>query len=250
LEAVLSIFRINNANIDQGEIKFSKEDAYHLYRVLRKRNGDTVNCQDEMGKRYSCILSDISEHKANGIIVATYQKEERKSVPVSLVFPMLKGKKTELIIQKATEIGVDQLIPFSFQRNIAKPELEKKSDRYKKIIQASCKQCERTREPVIYDFCKNHKDLETIMRGNNNSKTLCILLWEKEKRVYIKELLRGELGKPERIYLVVGPEGGITDDEVTSFKKLGFLSAGIGSNILRSETACISGLSICSYEYY
>ncbi len=247
----MSLFIVQASQITDGIIYFSKNDSIHLYRVLRKKKGDKITCKDNTGKTYSCVISEISSNKASAEIKSLQKHEDQSSnTAISLIFPLIKGKRTQWLIQKCTEIGVNTFLPYAYTRSVVKPDPDNnRMKRYIKIIHEACKQSERSDIPVLNSIMISFSEIESYFT-NKNKDFLKILLWEKEKKVYLNDILRDNKNKINNVCIAVGPEGSMTDNEILSFKKLGFSSAGLKTNILRSETACIFAASVCVYELF
>lgn len=246
----MSLFVIKSSQVENNEIRFSPEDSHHLQNVLRKKKGDKITCRDEHSRTYTCILSELgSDHAIGTVFMVKVEEELRQEVPVSLVFPQLKAKGTDWILQKCTELGAAEFIPYCFARTVPRSIDEARLERYRRIVHAACKQSERGDEPPVTPCCTDLAQLKTMLHQPERRDALRILLWEREKRLSIREVLRGEQSKPRRIIVAVGPEGGMDQDEVLEFKKLGFLTAGVNRNILRSETACLAAVTVCRYEF-
>jgi 16S rRNA (uracil1498-N3)-methyltransferase len=149
----------------------------------------------------------------------------------------------EMIIQKATELGVSAIIPFKSQRSISLEERDtkqKKSLRWQEIAIKAVQQSRRARVPHIEPY-RSFQEVLEVCRGEG----LKILLWEKEGEP-LRKILRQYL--PKKIYAVVGPEGGLTEEEVKSAMDRGFIPIKLGQRILRTETAAITLVGILQYE--
>ena len=230
----------------ENEIHFPVEESYHLHVVLRKKSGDKIDCKDESGNRYSCVIRISEKSRVVADVITITHPENGGSTSLTLLFPLLKGGKIEWVLQKGTELGVDTFIPFLYKRTVSKPEWQKKEPRYRKIIHEACKQTERGDEPKLCPLQRTPQSLSPLLHPDPGLKIIC---WEMERRVKLKELLRGEQKHPEHVVVAIGPEGGIEEREIDLFRNEGFLSAGLGNQILRSETACLAAASIIQYEY-
>jgi len=149
----------------------------------------------------------------------------------------------ELIIQKATELGVSSIVPFKSERSITLEERDakqKKSHRWQHIAHKAVQQSRRARVPRV-ESCHSFQETLEVCRGEG----LKILLWEKEGDP-LKKILRHH--SPNKIYAMVGPEGGFTEDEVRWAKDKGFIPVKLGQRILRTETAAITLIGIIQYE--
>ena len=152
----------------------------------------------------------------------------------------------ELVVQKATELGAIRIIPVMMERSIPKFDKDKeqaKVNRWQKIAKEAAEQSGRLIIPFV-DPVKPFKDLFLLKKDSD----LCVLLWEMEKENMIKKVLQEHRGI-KNLLVEIGPEGGFSHEEVESAKAAGFITASLGSRIVRTETASIAVLSILEYEF-
>lgn len=242
----MSLFTIKSASVHDGSVTFPPEESRHLTVILRKKTGDKLECMDELGRRYHCVIARADARETIADIITVYTEEQEARPGLTLVFPLLKNGRSEWILQKGSELGVDRFIPFLFARTVVKPDWKQKAGRYARVIHEACKQSEQGREPELTEPCTDMPALVALTGGTPGLRIVC---WELEKRVRLKELLRGERTAPQTVTVVVGPEGGIPADELEAFRQAGFLSAGLGKQILRSETACLAAAAAIRYEF-
>jgi len=157
---------------------------------------------------------------------------------------LLKGEKMDYLIQKATELGVKRIIPFFSSRTI--PLLEesrrlKRYHRWKRIAVEASKQCGRGVVPKIEPLQDYFEMVQTATQDS-----LRLILWEKEG-ARLKDILTGSKEK-KKIFFVIGPEGGFTQEEIEHARREGFIPVKLGRRILRSETSSLCLLSILQYE--
>jgi len=155
---------------------------------------------------------------------------------------LLKAAKFDWLIQKITELGVSEIIPFSSEHAVPQWEGEKKCSRHsrwEKIVAESAKQCGRAKLPRIHFPCSFEEAL-----NKNFEKTVKIFLWEREKIETLKDACR----KPAfSIYVLVGPEGGFSEPEALRAKQAGFRPIRLGPRILRAETAGVVIVSLLQF---
>ena len=216
-----NIFTINN------------DDMYHIIKVMRMKPNDKIEvvynhstylC--ELNENYEAVLKDILENnKSNDI----------KRV---LIIPLLKEQKMDLILQKATELGVDEIIPVNMERSIIKldeSKMEKKIERWTKIMKEASEQSKRTDIPCI-----------TKVKKISDLKEMYISFTQKGET--IKKFLTDNRNY-DKINIVIGPEGGISPKEEEKLENYGFKKVSLGSKIMRVETVPMCVLSILNYEY-
>jgi 16S rRNA (uracil1498-N3)-methyltransferase len=164
-------------------------------------------------------------------------------VKIILLQALPEKERMELIIQKATELGVSAIIPFKSERSISLEEREikqKKAHRWQEIAVKAVQQSRRAKVPQVERFQLFEEALE-ICEGNG----LKIFLYEKRGE-NLKEVLKRCQAK--KVYVMVGPEGGFTEGEVMKAKNRGFIPVKLGQRILRTETAAITFVGILQYE--
>ncbi len=223
--------------ICEGKVRLEGDEIRHL-KVLRLKKGDQIEVFND--KRESG-LGTIEKVGMKGVEVCI---EGVEKVRKSLILRVLacsapKNKRFDVLLQKATELGVDKIIPISTKRSIAKPS-ETKINRLKKIIIEAAKQSGRNSVPEL-------NSLITVEKLIKNSREYDLKLVLDPKGKQIKEVLKGVTRK--KIICLVGPEGGFTDEEISLAVENGFEVVSLGKGILRVETAGIAVLSMLNYEF-
>lgn len=213
-------------------------DAHtHAAYSLRIRVGDNITVFDGCGTEYLCKVKDIKKDKTSLEIQDTVQNVGEAKINVSLYLSVIKQDRFELAVQKITELGVNTVVPVYSaysQRNIIL-----NYDRLNKIAISACEQCGRSKVPVI-EKCIDFEDL--LSRAAN---TNMIVPWEREN----SGKLRDAIDKTTTdIAIFIGPEGGITANEIQRLTEVGAKSVTLGSRILRAETAAIATAAAVYYE--
>jgi 16S rRNA (uracil1498-N3)-methyltransferase len=153
----------------------------------------------------------------------------------------------DFIVQKATELGADRIISFRSARSVPRLSQDKaraKISRWRSIAQEASRQCGRADIPEIRGIVSFEE-----MLACSEGQSLKIIFWEEESKRNIKEILRDEkYAGANDISVVIGPEGGFSREEIERAADKGFISATMGKNILKVETAVLAILSIIQYE--
>ncbi|MBI3753507.1 MAG: 16S rRNA (uracil(1498)-N(3))-methyltransferase [Deltaproteobacteria bacterium] len=218
-------------------------ELHHLKHVLRLKKGDHVILFDGKGHE---SFGDIESVGKNEACITVRKKSEalrEGHLDITLAQGLVKGEKMDLIIQKATELGVSRIIPFVTSRTIPKIESEqpaKKMQRWQRIAMEAAKQCGRSRVPGVEEI----KTFAEVLDGWGDY--IKIIPWEGEGRNTLKDILRSK--RSAGSVVLIGPEGGFSDAEIAEAKERGFVSVTLGPRILRTETAAISVLAIMQYE--
>jgi len=235
---------IQEKDIHQGHLKLSPDQCHYLIDVLRSCSGDTIEAvTSDTQKIYQAVLT-IDKNKGPSAIITGCQSKAEQTMQLTLIQGLPKGPKMDLIIQKGTEIGIHRFIPFTSRRSI--PKISEKAipklNRWKKIAQEASRQCRRPDVPIITPPASIHQ-LEPIFQQNE----LNLILWESEADQSIKTILRDH--PAASLSVTIGPEGGLTHQEIEILIKYGGIPVTIGSNILRTETAAIAVAAMIHYEY-
>jgi 16S rRNA (uracil1498-N3)-methyltransferase len=207
------------------------------------RQGTIVTLTDSGGTDFRGRVLRFSEEGASVLIFEAFLSPTESSLEIVLLQALPEKERMELIIQKATELGVSGIVPFKSERSISleqRDAKQKKSHKWQEIALKAVQQSRRARIPRVEPYRSFQDALEEC-----SGEGLKIVLWEKEGR-NLKTLLKEH--HPRKIYAVVGPEGGLTEQEVESAKKMGFIPVKLGERILRTETAAIALVAVLQYE--
>lgn len=231
----------------QNEIEIIGEDVKHIKNVLRKHIRDKIEiCNSETGKVYKCEIIQINEEIIKTRILEELE-EEKNTIKVDIYQGIPKSDKMELIIQKSIELGANSIIPVSMKRCVVKIEPKdetKKIIRWQKIAESAAKQSGRNSIPEIKKIT-TIQDITQII----NKYDIVLVAYENEKQNTIKNELSKLKNKQQlKIAVIIGPEGGIEENEVKSLNKSGAKIITLGNRILRTETVALNILSIIMYE--
>jgi 16S rRNA (uracil1498-N3)-methyltransferase len=210
--------------------------ADHLARVLRARVGQEFDIVAN-GVIHSGRVSTIGEHRVE-FELGQAIRSEAAPVDLALLLAIFKFDRMEWAIEKATELGVAQMIPVIAQRTDSHlaAAAEKRVERWRRIaIQAS----EQSRRVAVPEIALPTK-LRDAIRPADSMK---IVLSESEELASLREILT-EHENSKQLFLAIGPEGGWTQDELDLFQKRGWISVSLGPTILRAETATIAAVAI------
>jgi 16S rRNA (uracil1498-N3)-methyltransferase len=223
---------------DEGEIR-------HIGKVLRLKAGDEVILFDGEGKEYHASLTHLSPREISLRLL-------RESSPVAAESPLkiilgvglLKSSKFDWLIQKTTELGVAEVVPFYSLHVVPRwggtpPLAGSKQSRWEKIASEAAKQCGRARVPEIH-FPRSFEEVLAM----KSEEATGILLWEKGPAGSFKNLLPSPAFP---IFVLIGPEGGFSDEEALRAREAGFQPIRLGPRILRAETAGIVIVSLLQF---
>lgn len=222
---------------ENDEIFLLDSDLRHIKTVMRMNDNDEIEVVID-STLYICCLQNVKKNMR--IKVKKIVKNEKNEAEIILIIPVLKEQKMDYILQKSTELGVSKIIPILTERTIIKLDekaCSKKLERWGKIVKEAAEQSKRLTVPKI-EKITNLKNLK-IEKGIN---LLCSTICKKSVKTSFQEK-----DLCDRISVVIGPEGGLSEKEEKYLNKLGFESISLGNRILRVETAPIVILSIINY---
>ncbi|MCX5858033.1 MAG: 16S rRNA (uracil(1498)-N(3))-methyltransferase [Deltaproteobacteria bacterium] len=223
-----------------------EEDQTYIKSVLRLKKNDHLVVFDGEGHEYQAM---IHEMKNNRIVVEILKKHrfQDKPIRITLSQALPKAGKMDFIIQKATELGVDRIIPFQSARSVSRLTDDKKRQkalRWQKIAVEAARQCGRADVPVVSP-CLDFPE----MISDEGCKGFKIIFWEEEMQCGIRDVLN-QKDRPltDEFFVIVGPEGGFLKEEVNQAREAGFQSVSLGRQILRVDTAALAIMAIIQYE--
>lgn len=227
-------------------LPLSAGDLHHAVAVLRLAAADEIIAvaPDHAARvvRLTSVATDGLEGIAGPRLPVSFHPR------VTLVQGLAKGDKLDLVVEKVTEIGVEAVVPVAFSRSVVKLDAEraaKRGDRLRRIAAAAAKQAQRDFVPAVLDPL-TPSELAAYLEAFD----VVLVAWEDAAGAPgIGEALAAAANvRDARIAIVVGPEGGLTADEVESLRAQGAVPVSLGPTILRTETAGILSAALCVYE--
>lgn len=214
------------------------------FRFQKGRPGALITLTDALGRDFRGRVLFVSEEKASVWIFSQFPSPTESPLEIVLLQALPEKERMELIIQKTTELGVSRIIPFKSKRSISLEEREakqKKAHRWQEIALRATQQSRRALIPRVEAYRSFEEALASC-----SEEGLRILLWEREG-----ETLRAVLDhfRFQRVYGMVGPEGGWTESEVEAARQAGFLPVKLGQRVLRTETAAIILVALLQYAW-
>ncbi|HHZ17592.1 MAG TPA: 16S rRNA (uracil(1498)-N(3))-methyltransferase [Clostridia bacterium] len=270
-------FFVPKEAINNGKVLIQGQEFAHLSRVLRLTIGDVVAVFDGVGHEYAGRITALRKNEALVEVQEKPAPSKESPLELWLVQGIPKGEKMELIIQKATELGVRGIIPLKTARCVVKLKgKEERRQRWQKIAVEAAKQCGRAFVPEVVTPCSIGEFLERLPQKRH-----FFVPWE-EGGVSFKEVLMGQnttrqeaigqdltgqdsIGQKATVqneqkatgrevfaapvYLVIGPEGGLAAEEVDRMKEYGAIPVTLGPRILRTETASLVSIALVMFAW-
>ena len=218
-----------------GQVRFPAPVARQMRRVLRLSPGDLVTAFDGSGAEYTVALTSLRDEAAVGEIRTETTVATEPRLRITLYQALLPREKFELVLQKATEVGVASFVPLETERSLVKAGAidAARLQRWRRIAEEAAEQSGRTGLPEVADPRRFADALADLADAP------ALLAWERETTLSVRQaLLSLEPRLPDgRLSILVGPEGGFTTKEATAARAAGALTISLGPRILRAETA-------------
>ena len=214
---------------------------HHICKVLRLKEGASLVVGDGEGHQFEGTLKRIHRGKATVALRNRAPVESEPRPELILIYGVATAARTELVLQKATELGVQAILPVICERSIARPqEVERKLTRWTEIVAQAARQSERAWLPHVVPV----QPLASALNTMSNTTIKLVAHIGGESLDGFSERLGNE---PASVAVLIGPEGGLTETEISAAETCGFEQIGLGSTILRTETAAIASLSLIAY---
>lgn len=238
--------RYYSPSLDRGFL--DAEQSHHCAQVMRQAVGDLFAVFDGHGTEAKARITEIARDQVKFQVLAK-AASPRPAHPVWLAQALTKSKSMDLIIEKATELGVSELAPLQSDHSVAQVGEEKaeaKVEKWQKLTIEAAKQCGQNWLPVVHSPCAPKDFVAGIPRGA--VKLIASLQNEaRPMKSALREQLQGlKAGTP--IVVMIGPEGDFTPAEIGQARSAGFIPVSLGKIILRAETAAFFALSSIAYE--
>ena len=236
---------INDDLTNKDSLTLPSDDLYHLKTVMRSKNDDKIICIDITGQVYICVIENVE----TGLIKILEKSNENNEldIDITLIYALPKGDKFELVLQKATELGVSKIVPFMSRRCVVKSDknkFSKKLIRYKKILKEAAQQSRRNIIPEIENLIK----LDEINEYLGDCNLVAYEEKSKDNEDFVLKQCLMQLQPGNKMTIIVGSEGGFDLEEIAIMEAMGIKACSLGKRILRSETAPLYLLSVIGFS--
>ena len=230
-----------------NEMIITGVDAKHISKVLRMTIGDELQIVSDDGVTAQGKISFIDAACVKVGSLKIIGESNEPKVKITLAQGLAKGEKMDFIIQKAVELGVTSIVPVAMEHSVVQldgAKAIKKVERWQKISESAAKQSKRNIIPLVQPVMSV---AEMLAKNNCSTK---IIAYECENQISLKSVLKEaiEQNKIENLLLIIGPEGGISEDELDLARAAGAKPVSLGRRILRAETAGLVAMSAIFYE--
>jgi len=221
-----------------ASIALNGSAARHICSALRMSVEQKITLFNGQGDEFSAELTAVSKSQVLAMVGDCRHVDRESPLQLHLAIGVSRGERMDLIVQKATELGVTDITPLFTERTEVKlsaERLEKKLNHWQQVVVSACEQCQRNRLPTIHSA----QNLDQWLGHNNLPDTALklVLHHRTEKRL-------AQHQPPQSVCILVGPEGGLSDHEIQRAVDQGFSSLALGPRVMRTETAPLAAISI------
>ena len=240
-------FFIDPSPAKNSLVAIQQSEAHHIKNVLRLKPGDRIKLFDGTGFEYEAVIRKMSAAKVDVEILNKVRATIRCGTQIMVAQAFLKEKKMDDLVRKLCELGVAKWVPFFSQRSIARPDASRlagRTRRWHRIAAEALKQCRRIDLPDIAGPLSFKEVLDLSKTCDLN-----IVFWENESTPLDSGIESSRKHPIRKILLMLGPEGGFTQQEIEMAEHSGFVVAGLGPRILRAETATLAAVTLVQYLF-
>jgi 16S rRNA (uracil1498-N3)-methyltransferase len=222
-----------------AEAQLDDKAAQHVGRVLRMQPGQALNLFNGDGQDYPALIASASKKNVTVQVQQPTANSSESALEIVLGQTLSKGDRMDYAVQKATEMGVTRIVPLSTERcdvRLKGDREDKRLSHWRSVAISAAEQCGRARVPDILPVMNITEWLEYSQRCD----VRLVLHHRTEQSL-------DSLAKPNSVALMIGPEGGLSADEIAQAEKSGFLPVALGPRVLRTETAPVAAMALCQW---
>lgn len=223
-----------------GKLLLDEKASHHLARVLRATVGDEIKIFNGEGGEYAAIITAINKKNVEVDLQTFSARSAESPVHIMLAQGIARGEKMDFVMQKAVELGVAEIFPLITERCNVRLDKErelKRMEHWRAVVVSACEQSGRTVVPVVHEPQSLSQWVSAL-----TAEVKFILLPEAKQTL-------GAVSAAKNIALLIGPEGGLSAQEINLAEKNGFTALNLGPRILRTETATLAALTVVQYHF-
>ncbi len=239
-------FFVSPEGFSENTVTIKGSDVNHIRTVLRMKPGDRIEVIDHQGIRYEIVLGVVDRDHVQGEILSKIALQTESPVTIRMGQALIKGNAFDLLIRKATELGVVEIVPLKTQRcvaRLAKVSEPNRTQRWQRIAEEAAKQCGRSRVPEIHSTVLS---IEEFCRQSSES-DLKLVFWEGEQQTRLQDVVTPD--SVSSIAFLAGPEGGWAAEEIEFLKQEGFQTVTLGPRLLKADSASLVILSLLQHRW-
>jgi 16S rRNA (uracil1498-N3)-methyltransferase len=228
-------FFVPRGSLRARHVTLGPELAHRLGRVLRLRAGDHVILTEGGAHEYEVQITAVSGNALTANVIRERNPPQEPGVELVLYQSLIRANRFDLVLEKGTEIGVSRFVPVTAARSIVQGNGEPssaRSERWNRLITEAAEQCGRGRLPAV-------DAPMTVEEALGSARGLKLVPYEEERRLRLTAHLRKLTARPDRVSLLIGPEGGFEPSEIGMAREHGWTTVSLGSRVMRAETAGI-----------
>ncbi len=236
---------VRDLELTTGNATLTDQAATHVSKVLRMHSGDPLTLFDGRGREATAVIKHIGRGAVEVTISHVREASRESPLSATLAMALARGEQMDLVIQKATELGVTRIQPVSSERSVVRlsaMRAAKRRQHWQRVAAAACEQCGRNLLPDIGEVVDLRHWLATLEPGP----TMELRLVGDPSAAAENPL---EVSAPRCVTLLVGPEGGFSEAEIALTRERGFQGIRFGPRVLRAETAAIAALGILQWRF-
>lgn len=226
-----------------ASIVLAAEQAHYVGRVLRLRVGDELTLFNGQGGEYSAVATEMSRQGVTVRIGKQNARDAESPLAIDLIQGIARGDRMDIVVQKATELGVRRISPVIAEFTVMRLDsgkAEKRAAHWARIAASACEQCGRNVPPII-DIPQAFRD--RLANAESNGTTRLVL------RPGAERTLNSSTASVNRLELLIGPEGGLSDAEYEQAAAAGFVACSLGPRVLRTETAAVAAIAVLQSKW-
>jgi len=239
-------FFVTSEGFSENTVTLKGSDVNHIRAVLRMKPGDRIEVIDHQGLQYEVVLAEVGREHVRGQILSKIILQTESPVNIRMGQALIKGNAFDLLVRKATELGVRSIAALKTQRCVARLAKESetyRTQRWQRIAEEASKQCGRSRMPQINpsaisleEFCQQSVDCD-----------LKLVFWEGEQQTRLQDIASTE--PVTSIAFLAGPEGGWAAEEIDFLKEHGFQTVSLGPRLLKADSVSLVILSLLQHRW-
>jgi len=239
-------FFVTSEGFFEKTVTIKGSDVNHIRTVLRMKPGDRIEVIDHQGFRYEIVLAEVERDHVRGEILSKIAMQTESPVNIRMGQALIKGNAFDLLVRKATELGVGAIAPLKTQRCVARLAKESqpyRTQRWQRVAEEASKQCGRSKVPEIHstvlsieEFCRQSSDCD-----------LKLVFWEGEQKKRLQDIAAPD--SVTSIAFLAGPEGGWAAEEIDFLIQQGFQTVTLGPRLLKADSVSLVILSLLQHRW-
>jgi 16S rRNA (uracil1498-N3)-methyltransferase len=239
-------FFVSPERFSENTVTLKGSDVNHIRTVLRMKPGDRIEVIDRQGFQYEIVLAEVERDYVRGEILSKTVMQTESPVNIRMGQALIKGNAFDLLVRKATELGVHSIVTLKTQRCVARLAKESepyRTQRWQRIAEEASKQCGRSRVPDVHptvlsieEFCQQSSGCD-----------LKLVFWEEEQTTRLQDITSPD--SVTSIAFLAGPEGGWTKEEIDFLIQQGFQTVTLGPRLLKADSVSLVILSLLQHRW-